>query len=178
MPDVSLGLAGSFSHGRVITELLELPDPDVATGYIYTVDGSYWERPVALTFQYTPGSPITGALAALQVLDGSGAPVANVPTPTIASLSTDTPYTFLPGVSVASASNGVGVLAQLPPLFMQPTWSLQFLILNGDPGDQLTLGRYYRERFITGPGGYEIGVQQDVTDPNEELLRKLTDLLS
>ena len=93
----------------------------------------------------------------VQYLDPTGFPVVTVETgPAIAASSTAT-YSLASVWSGASAWSNNVVNAMLPPVYMQPTWQLVITPQGTIDATAVTQIRYYRERFITGPGGYEIG---------------------
>lgn len=178
MPDVSLGLAGSFAHGRVIQELYAPDDPAVGAGFSYQVPGSYWERPTSLTFLLTIENAEDPPQPNLIFADGDGVTVAAID-PSFAVGYVTSQFTYLSNIATAPATQGVfTTLLPLPSFFMQPTWTMTFALNSDSEEDAVTGIRYYRERFITGPGGYEIGVQRDETDERTILLGKLADLLS
>ena len=177
MPDVSLGLSLGITHGRVITEL-DSPD-DLAAGdaYTYSVGGGYWELPRSLTMTIGAGEDDTVTDVQLSYLDGSGSPVATLTTGAAIDADSTAVYSFLWNWQVASSWSAGVLNAALPPLLLQPMWSIVVQPVGGWTEGVISDIRYYRERFITGPGGYEIGVQQD-EDSTENLLQRLADRLS
>lgn len=177
MAEVSLGLSLGITHGRVITEL-DRPD-DLAAGvpYVYTVQGGYWELPRSLSFSFSAGADDTVADVQVAVVDDTDTPVAIVDTGAAVAADTTALYTFLWNWSGAAAWSNDTVNAALPQILIQPTWSLQVVVLGGWTEGQITTIRYYRERFITGPGGYEIGVQWD-EDAEAARTQQIVDRLS
>lgn len=177
MTDVSLGLAGSFAHGRVISELLAPDDLAAGVPFTYALTGSYWERPVALSFNLSAGADDEVTDVQVVYLDWNGIPIVTVETGPALDANSNANYSFLASqTSPAFWSNGV-VNAPLPPLLLQPTWSVAVQVEGGWTEGAITGLRFYRERFITGPGGYEIGVQQEEMS-NENLLQQLADRLA
>ena len=177
MPDVSLGLGLGVFHGRVISEL-DTPD-DLAAGveYTYSVQGGYWELPRALTFTVSAGADDTVTDVQLSVLDGSGIPVATLTTGAAVDASTSAVYSFLWNWQGAASWSSDVLNATLPQLLLQPQWSIVVAPLGGWTEGNFSNVRYYREKYITGPGGYEIGVQSD--EPStENLLQQLADRLA
>ena len=177
MTDVSLGLAGSFAHGRVISELLAPDDLAAGVAFTYPVTGSYWERPVALSFLITTGGDDSVTDVQVAYNDADGFPIVTVETGPAIDASSGAGYTFAASqTSPAYWSNSL-VNAPLPPILLQPTWSVAVVVIGTWTEGVMSQIRFYRERFITGPGGYEIGVQQD-EQSNEQLLQKLADRLA
>lgn len=177
MPDVSLGLAGPFAHGRVISELYAPDDLAAGVPFTYPLTGSYWERPVSLFFQLSAGDDDVVTDVLVQYLDGSGSVVALVETGPALDASTSADYSLFASWTAASAWSNDVVNAALPPILMQPTWSLVVQPIGTWTEGVISQIRLYRERFITGPGGYEIGVQQD-QDSLGEQLHRIADRLS
>lgn len=177
MTDVSLGLAGSFAHGRVISELLAPDDLAAGVPFAYPLTGSYWERPVSLSFVLSAGADDTVTDVQVLYTDGNGIPIVTVETGPALDASTSAAYSFLASQTAPAFWSNDVVNAPLPPILLQPTWNLTVSVVGGWTEGQFTDVRFYRERFITGPGGYEIGVQQD-EQSNEQLLQKLADRLA
>ena len=177
MADVSLGLSLGITHGRVITEL-DRPD-DLAAGvpYVYTVQGGYWELPRSLGFVLSAGDDDDITDVSLAYLDATGANVATVDTGPGLTADGFAVYSFLWNWQGASSWSSAVLNATLPQLILQPQWQLQVNLIGGWTEGAITDIRFYREKFITGPGGYEIGVQQDEPS-NEQLLQQLADRLS
>lgn len=157
MPEVTLGLASNFSHGRVITELSTVTSPAVGTALTITVDPNYWERPKSLTFLLTAGTDDDITDLTLQYLDYDGVALASIDTGPALAATTSATYSFLSDWQGASAWSGGIVNAMLPPLFLQGGYSIVVTPAGTFTEGQITAVRWMRERFITGPGGYEIG---------------------
>lgn len=177
MTEVSLGLAGSFAHGRVISELLAPDDLAAGSTFVYQLTGAYWERPVSLTFTLSAGDDDAVTDVQVQYLDADGIPIGIVETGPALDASTSAQYSFFASQTAPAFWSNDVVNAPLPPLLLQPTWQVAVSVLGDWSEGQMTAIRFYRERFITGPGGYEIGVQQD-EQSNEQLLQKLADRLA
>lgn len=177
MPDVSLGLAGSFGHGRVITELLSPDDPAAGDNWSYQLDGSYWERPVSLTFTLVADDTEGDRFVQLKYFDSNQQAIAVSYAVAAQAANAIVTYSFLPNISQPVAVVDSQALAPLPVMFLQPTWIVNVVIDGADAGDEIVNIRYYRERFITGPGGYEIGVQQNET-PAEHAIQMLVAALA
>lgn len=177
MTDVSLGLAGSFAHGRVISELLAPDDLAAGVPFTYPLTGSYWERPVSLSFVLSAGDDDTVTDVQVQYLDGNGIPIVTVETGPAVDAGTSASYSFASTFFGLTTWMNDVVNGALPPILLQPTWSVAVAVIGDWTEGAMSAIRFYRERFITGPGGYEIGVQQD-EQSNEQLLQKLADRLA
>ena len=177
MTDVSLGLGLGVFHGRVISEL-DTPD-DLAAGvpYAYIVEGGYWELPRDLSMTIAAGDDDTVTDVVLSVVDYTLSPVAQVATGAAIDAGTSAEYSFLWDWQGAASWSSSVLNAKLPQVIMQPQWQLQVNIIGGWTEGAITDIRFYRERYITGPGGYEIGVQQDEPS-NEQLLQQMADRLA
>lgn len=157
MPEVTLGLAGGFSHGRVITELSSVTSPAAAAALTITVDPKYWERPVALTFVLTADAGDVLTDLTLQYLDYDGVAFVSIDTGPALAAGTSATYSFLGSWLGASAWSGSIVNAMLPPVFLQGGYRIVATPVGTNAASTITAVRWMRERFITGPGGYEIG---------------------
>ena len=177
MPDVSLGLAGPFAHGRVISELYAPDDAAAGVAFSYPVTGGYWERPVSLSFVLSAGTDDSVADVQVLYLDYNGIPVVTVETGPALAANTAAYYSLFSSWTGASAWSNNTVNAALPPILLQPSWTLQVVVNGGWSEGSMSAVRFYRERFVTGPGGYEIGVQQDEPS-SENLLQMLSDRLA
>lgn len=157
MPEVTLGLAGGFSHGRVITELTHVTSPAVGTALTITVNPRYWERPRSLTFLLTAGADDVISDVRLEYLDYDGIVFASIDTGPALAASTSATYSFLSDWQGSSAWSNNIVNAMLPPLFLQGGYVIKATPAGTFSEGQITAVQWMRERFITGPGGYEIG---------------------
>jgi len=177
VPDVSLGLAGPFAHGRVISELLAPDDLAAGVQFVYNVTGSYWERPVSLSFNISAGADDSLGDVQVAYYDSNAVPIVTVETGPAVDPNSSATYSFLASWTGAAAWSNGTVNAALPPILLQPSWSVQVVTKGGWSEGAISGVRFYRERFVTGPGGYEIGVQQDEPS-SENLLQMLADRLS
>lgn len=157
MPEVTLGLAGGFSHGRVITELSSVTSPAAAAPLSIRVNPNYWERPVSLTFLLTADAGDTITDMQLQYLDYDGVPFVSVTVGTGVTAGTTATFCFLAAWSGSAAWSASTANASLPPAFLQGGYRIVVTPIGGNAASTITLVRWMRERFITGPGGYEIG---------------------
>lgn len=177
MPDVSLGLANPFSHGRVISEASPVADPAAGAGFTITVNSSYWERASSLAFRLVTSGTSANRQVRLTVKDGDGVALCSIPTANVQAASLTRDYYFLPNVNAASGPVDGVFLSPLPIFFLQPTWTLVVSIATVDTTDQVSLIRWNRDRFITGDQGYQIGFQDDA-GRREYLLSVLADHLA
>lgn len=157
MPEVTLGLAGGFSHGRVITELTLLDSPAVGEPLVITIDPAYWERPRSLTFLLTAGADDAVSDVTLEYRDYDGIPFAVIDSGPALAASTAATYSFLSDWQGASAWSNDIVNAMLPPLFLQGGYQIVVTAVGTFAEGQFTQAQWMRERFITGAGGYEVG---------------------
>lgn len=157
MPEVTLGLAAGFAHGRVITELSTVTSPAVAAALSIQINPRYWERPRSLTFLFSADAGDTITDMQLQYLDYDGVPFVAVTCGTgVVAGSTGT-FSFLSDWQGSSAFSASVCNASLPPLFLQGGYTIKVTPIGTNAASTITQVRWMRERFITGPGGYEIG---------------------
>lgn len=173
MTEVTLGLSRGFSHGRVITELSTVTSPAVGTALTIKISPKYWELPRSLTFSLSAGADDVISDVTLQYLDYDGVAIVSLDTNVGVAAGTSGTYSFLSDWTSPSAWSNNIVNALLPPLFLQGGYSIVVTPAGTFTEGQITNVRWYRERFITGPGGYEIGQTFDESKltPSLQILR-------
>lgn len=157
MPEVTLGLAGPFSHGRVISEISSVTSPAAGAGFSITVSPKYWERGLSLAFQLVTDATDISRFPILTVKDQEGVIVWATSPPGGPGQSATGQFTFAPDTAAAGLSANGYFIGLFPEFFLIPTWTVNITVANIASGDQISNIRWYRERFITGHGGYEIG---------------------
>lgn len=177
MPEVTLGLFAPIGHGRGFSELYAAPDPAANAGFTYTVEGGYWERLAALSFHLVTDSNSANRQVTLSFKDPSGAVLASISPASVQAASLAYDYTFLPTITSAQTVLSLGLLSPLPHFLLQPQWTAVVTIGSKQVGDQVTNIRVYRERYITGPGGFGIGDTED-EDSARHALQVLADELA
>jgi hypothetical protein len=158
VPPVLHGLTSEFAHGRAFSEVVAVANPAVATGFTYTVGGSYWERLASLSFVLTSDANAANRAVLLRMKDGTGATLAAVPTAAVQVAAKVYTYTYSGVQAPATDAVGLANIQPLPRLFLQPGFSVVVTIGAVQAGDQVSAIRVYREAFDTGPMGYPIGV--------------------
>lgn len=162
MTQFTLGLTGAFGHGRAFSEASPVPSPAAGNGFSIKIDSKYWERIASLSFQLTTSSTTANRQVTLNVKDGTGMQLAAFPAASVQAASLVYQYTFLPTVSTFSTVVGLNVLSPAPAFFLQPEWTLNVTVGTIDTTDAIVNIRYNRERFVTGPGGYQQGTVTDL----------------
>lgn len=162
MAQVTLGLTGPFAHGRGFTEPAAVADPAVGVGFSITIGSSYWERLAALTFRVVSDNNAADRLVTLTVNGGDGVPLAIFPAASVQAATLTYNYSFLAGVSTFNAVAGTSVVSPGPGFFLQPAYTLVVTVGSVQAGDQISRIRFLRERFTTGPGGYQQGSVTDL----------------
>jgi hypothetical protein len=135
-----------------------LVSPAVATGFTYTVSGSYWERLAALSFVLTSDSNAANRAVLLRVKDGTGATLVAVPTAAVQVATKVYTYSYWGDQSPATDAVGLVNAQPIPRLFLQPGFTVVVTIGAVQVGDQISAIRVYREAFDTGPEGYPLGM--------------------
>lgn len=177
MPEVTLGIFGPIGHGRGFSELYAAPNPAANAGFTYTVEGGYWERLASLSFHLSTSSDSDNRQVTLTFKDPSGAVLASISPASVQAASLEYDYTFLPNITTPQAVAGLGLLSPLYAALLQPQWTAVVTIANKHAADQVSAIRVYRERFITGPDGFDIGVTE-VESPDVQRLAVLADELA
>ena len=162
MTEVTLGLTAPFAHGRGFSEPLALPDPAVSTGFTITIGSQYWERGAALAFRLVTDSNAANRAVKLVVNGGDCVALATLPAASVQTATLTWDYTWTPDVSTFNTVAALSVVSPFPHFFLQPEYSLVVTIGAKQVGDQISNIRFYRERFQTGPGGYQQGTVTDL----------------
>jgi len=153
----TLGLAAPVFYGRVQPELYAPADPSVATGFTYVVGTAYNERPISLSFVLTTDANAANRQIGLALLDPFGATVAAMPVASVQAASLVYTYSFLAQVTTPSAVQALKVISPLMNWIIPPSYQLAVTIGSHQVGDQISVIRYYRDRFSTDPKDYEQG---------------------
>lgn len=177
MSEATLGLLAPFSHGRGFQETSVVTSPAAGLGFTITIPGKYYERVQALTFTLVTGSNAANRAVLLSVLDGNGNTVLSIPAAAVQTASLTRTYSYLANMSNCIGPIGGAYLSPAPALFLQPAQSLVVTIGAVDAADQISAIVFNRERFDTGPAGYEMGATATLDD-RRELLMRLADVLA
>lgn len=162
MTQVTSGLTGALGHGRGFSEPLSVADPAVGGGFTITIGSQYWERLASLAFRLVTDSNAANRQVTLTVNGGDGIPLAAFPAASVQTASLTWDYFFLPNLTNFQTVVNKVVTSPAPRLFLQPMYSLVVSIGAVQVGDQVSRIRFYRERFVTGPQGYEQGRVADL----------------
>jgi hypothetical protein len=152
------GLTSEFAHGRAFSEVVPVANPAVATGFTYTVGGSYWERLASLSFVLTSDANAANRAVLLRVKDATGATLIGVPTAAVQIAAKVYTYSYWGDQAPATDAVGLVNAQPAPRIFLQPGFTLVVSIGAVQAGDQISAIRVYVERFDTGPEGLPIGV--------------------
>jgi hypothetical protein len=155
------GLTSEFAHGRAFSEVVPIANPAVATGFTYTVSGSYWERLAALSFVLTSDANAANRAVLLRVKDGTGATLVAVPTAAVQVAAKVYTYSYWGDQAPATDAVGLVNAQPIPRLFLQPGFTVVVTIGAVQVGDQISAIRLYREAFDTGPEGYPVGMLEE-----------------
>lgn len=146
------GILGPYCNGSALAGplLSRIPSPAVATGFTIAVDQFFWERPIALSFLLTCDTNDQARTGILSFKDADGVIVAQSAIQQLDSPSTALQLSFLGSFSGGPVAAGTTFIASMPPMFLQPEWTLSFDVLGIQAGDQISAIRWYRDRFLYG----------------------------
>lgn len=161
MPQYTYGLTRLIGHGHAFTEVVPVAKPAVALGFTYTVSSLYWELIDSLSFRLVSDANAANRQVLVTVNDGSGVPLAAFPAASVQAASLTNDYYFL--ASLSNFNTTVSTVSTNPIYtgFLQPTFTVVVTVGAVQAGDQISRIRLNLERFVTGPQGYLLGVQDD-----------------
>lgn len=168
MTQYTLGLTRTVGHGRAFSQLSVVPSPAVATGFTINVGNAYWELGDSLSFQIVTDSNAANRVVTLTVNDGAGVALATITANAALTASKTGLFTFLGTQTSSQGATDGPFTAPFPQVWLQPTYSIVVAFTNAQAGDQVSNVRWYRQRFVTGPQGYMLGVV-DENDPYFEM---------
>jgi hypothetical protein len=163
--------SGTFAYGRGFTDVVPVADPAAGAGFTYTVGATYWERISSLAFTLVSDGNAANRQVTVTVKDSEPVALATVAAGGVQAASLTRTYSFVWNVGTANALAGTAFVAQAPFLIMQTGFQVVVSIANVQVGDQLSLIRFYMERFQTGRDGFPLGTvpDADADNPNELL---------
>lgn len=153
----TLGLAAPVFYGRVQPELSKVTDPAAGAGFDYVVGTQYYERPIAFSFVLTTSSQAANRQVGLSLLTPAGEVIAAVPVASVQAASLVYTYSFLAQLTGANAVQALKVMGPLFNWIIPSSYIFRVSIGAVDAGDQISVIRYYRDRFSTDPKDYERG---------------------
>jgi len=161
MVQVVRGLTSAFQHGRAFTQRLAPAAPAAGAGFTIPIQSPYWERWQVVTFTLTSSNQAANRLVTLSVLDSDGTVIGYSPATAVQTASHAVLYSFLANIASQVYTTNTSFLLPLPSFFLQPGWQVQVAIANVQTNDQVSGIRVVTERFVTGDGGYLLGVQDE-----------------
>lgn len=133
-------------------EVFNLADGVGNGSVVYTPDGQHRDRLMAVSTLLTTDSTAANRLAILSFKDEDGIVFAAFPAPFVVVASKVARLTWAVGVSTSGAASAAAISGPIPPLVLEFGWTVAVTVDAGVAADTLTLGRVYRERWLTGPG--------------------------
>lgn len=160
MTQYTLGLTRLLGHGRAFSEVVAVPKPPVDSGFTYTVS-RYWEISDSLAFRLVTDANAANRQVTVNVNDGGGILLASFSAAAVQTASLTRDYVFLPNYSAPSGP--VGGIYNTPWYegLLQPDFSIVLTVGAKQAGDQVSNIRLNQQRFVTGDGGYLLGVLDD-----------------
>ena len=157
MATVTYGLSRPFSHGLVLNDTGPITSPAAGAGFTYTVGGEYWEMWEALTFTLVTDANAATRQVFLTIQDQDSVPLARIPAGGTQITGLTRVYSFVRGITTPQALVVDTFLSPLPDLILQTGWKVVVSISSVQVGDQVSLIRAPRVKFVTGDDGYPLG---------------------
>jgi hypothetical protein len=119
-------------------EPVYVPTPAAGGGFTYTVDGRYFERVLAVSFQLVTDAVVANRFGQVFIQDSNGKAITSVPVGgTVVASTTLSVWLALNSPTLANSVSG-GSFGYLPDLLLPPGWKVVLSVFGADPGDQVS----------------------------------------
>lgn len=136
--DTARLILGAPSFGVGWQQPVYLPAPPAGQGWKRKVDGRYYERVLAISFNYVADAVVANRFLQAFVEDNNGAVITSVPCGGTVVASTSLNVNLaLHGPSYANSPSG-GSFGYMPDLLLPPDWSWSVQVFGADAADQIS----------------------------------------
>lgn len=123
---------------RDLSQVVGVPIPAAGEGFTFAPSGAEYSRLRLVTFAFTTSATVASRVVALTVLDGSGQPLATIPSPAAQTAGQTATYTFGLDLYPYSVDAANAVVAPLPDLWLRLGQSVEATVAAIDSADTLT----------------------------------------
>ena len=118
-------------------ERLVLPNPPAGQGFTYTVDGRYYERILAVSFNLVTSAVVANRFVEAFLEDTNGTIITSVPCGgTVVASTTLNVYLTYDGPSYSGGNSG-GTFGKITDMLLPPGWKWVFVVFSEDAADQV-----------------------------------------
>lgn len=136
--DTARLLLGAPSFGVGWQQPVYIPQPPAGQGWKRKVDGRYYERVLAITFNFTADAVVANRFLQAFVEDNNGTVITSVPCGGTVVASTALNVNLaLRSPSYANSPSG-GSFGWIPDLLLPPDWSWSVTVFGADAADQIS----------------------------------------
>lgn len=136
--DLARLLLGAPAYAVGWQEPVYVAKPAAGAGFTYTVDGRYFERMVAVSFQLVTSAAVANRFPQLFIQDTNGVAITSVPCgAVVVAGSTLTVSLALNAPSYANSASG-GSFGYMPDLLLPPGWKVVLTVFGEDVADQVS----------------------------------------
>jgi hypothetical protein len=124
-----------------------LPAPAPGAPWSRKVDGRYFERLLAVTFNLVTSVVVANRVTTVQLLDGNGLVVTEVPAGGAQVASTTLAVRLVTGAPAYASAVAGGSYGFLPDLLVPPDWTWRAVTAGLDAGDQFSAPLLLMQQF-------------------------------
>jgi hypothetical protein len=129
------------------TQPVYLPAPAAGAGWSRKADGRYFERLLSVTFSLVTSAVVANRVTTVQLLDGNGLVVTEVPAGGVQVASTTLAVRLVTGAPAYAAAVAGGSYGFLPDLLVPPDWTWRAVTTGIDVGDQFSAPLLQLQQF-------------------------------
>lgn len=137
--------APSFAVGW--QEPIYIPDPAAGTAFSHTVDGRYYERLLAVTFNLVTSAAVANRFAELFLMDNDGRNITAVPCSGTVVAGTTLNVFLTADAPSYSGGNSGGTFGKVPDLLIPPGWKWELDVFAMDVADTINSAVLLVQRF-------------------------------
>jgi hypothetical protein len=151
IPVAAWGVVDEYAYGPAAQFLAKLANFAGNATRDYDIGGSYVERVTSVAFLLAAVGGATNRIAVVSFLDEGGAVIGASAAPFAVTAGNTSQITFSVGAQQGGALNAPAIVASLPSLYLQPTYTARLSVNGGAAADTVSLVRVLTSRFSTAP---------------------------
>lgn len=157
LPVAAFGVVDEFAYGPAAPFLRKPADFLGDGSSVIAIGGTYAERCKSVSFLLTAVGGVTLRQGVVSFLDEGGVVFSAACSPFTVAAGKASQLTFAVGANNGGANDAAAIVTSLPPIFLQPGYSIQLTISGGVVADTVEAVRVLTDRFSTAPQEYAPG---------------------